>query len=320
MSRLSFEDERAPGQVQATDDSTAKRPVAGSIRLAGPLNPDGITTPHSSKFRAATTVLVLVAMVAVVIAVSAAHNATGTGSSAPWSSWKPPDGGVEGAKDIANHIAPLYRISGADQLAAVTVKSAGGSSSASSGTTSNQLQVALNQTGTTHPTSSSVQLIGGKTIVYNLCGLGTSNCTIGQGSPSGNRMLLLRREGLELALYTLKYIKGITNVVATLPPGYTQQTGTISPTPPPSSSQSGGPTPVNLSVVFNQQGIQPFLSTPLSATLNTLPPEVPQLPQWRNTQEAGLVDQLTARALFSYKYELPADGSYLLVLAPSTPS
>ena len=66
--------------------------------------------------------------------------------------------------------------------------------------------------------------LSGNTIAYNLCGIGGKNCAIGVGQPSTDRLLLLRREALELALYTFKYIGGTQNVVAILPPGRTRQT------------------------------------------------------------------------------------------------
>ncbi len=93
---------------------------------------------------------------------------------------------------------------------------------AANGTTSNttgqRLQVAVRPS----PTSSQVSLLSGNTIAYNLCGIGGKNCAIGVGKPSTNRLLLLRREALELALYTFRYIGGTQNVVAILPPGHTE--------------------------------------------------------------------------------------------------
>ena len=71
----------------------------------------------------------------------------------------------------------------------------------------------------TNPSSSAVSLLNGNTIAYNLCGIGGKNCAIGIGTPSSARLLLLRREALELALYTFKYVHGVENVVAILPPG-----------------------------------------------------------------------------------------------------
>ena len=53
-------------------------------------------------------------------------------------------------------------------------------------------------------------------VMYSLCGLGVS-CSIATGTPSVERGELVRREILELALYTFKYVGGIENVIAFMP-------------------------------------------------------------------------------------------------------
>ena len=59
-------------------------------------------------------------------------------------------------------------------------------------------------------------------ISYSLCG-GGSSCAIATGTPSVARGTLVRREILELALYTFKYVGGIKNVIAFMPPPAGQQ-------------------------------------------------------------------------------------------------
>ena len=53
--------------------------------------------------------------------------------------------------------------------------------------------------------------------MYTLNGLGPKGSVRG-GKPSEARHLLLRREALELALYTFRYVKNVDLVVALLPP------------------------------------------------------------------------------------------------------
>ena len=169
------------------------------------------------------------------------------------------------------------------------------------------------------PSSSQVSLLSGNTIAYNLCGIGGSNCAIGTGKPSANRLLLLRREALELALYTFRYISGVQNVVAILPPSRTQVTSTLSPKPP-SANATSTPKPINIAVLFLHDELQPWLSHPLSDTFpEQFPPTVPELSLWRQTPEAGLVDQITAHGLFSERLVQAQDGSNLLVLDPLPP-
>ena len=277
-------------------------------------------SPHAPRFRAAIVILAGLAVAAVVAAVTIASQGRGEAQSTlPWSLWKPTDKGAQGAREIADYIAPTYRISAADQLDVVTVVSLessaaqqaaaqaqanGTSASAQSG-----LQVAVRPSAG----SSQVRLLGGNTVAYNLCGIGGKNCSIGTGKPSTNRLLLLRREALELALYTFKYIGGTDNVLAVLPPGRTKATSTLSKTLPTSGASSSAK-PVDIVVLFQRQELAPLLDHPLGLILpGQVPPTVAQMP---TAPEANLVAQATSRGLFSEQLQHAQDGSSLMVLAP----
>lgn len=306
-------DEHRP--LRATDERAAVSPLRSASGILGGLRHRRArhSTPHAEKFRIATAILTVIALVAIAGAIAIATHSGGAGPAPAWSSWRPPDGGAQGAREIASHLAPLYRISAADQLDAITVLDVPSPSfSAGTATPPNQVQIAISPDGTL----ADVSLLGGQTIAYNLCSLQDDNCSIGPTTASSDLMLLLRREGLELALYTFRYLRGVENVVALMPPATTAQIATLSATPPPPR-----PTvqPLDLALVFDRQELAPFLSQPLSATLAALPPSVPQLPAWRATQEAGLVDQLTARALYSYRYVSNPGGGKLLVLSALPP-
>jgi hypothetical protein len=278
-------------------------------------------SPHNQKFRAVTATLVGVAIGAIAIALAVLVTGGSTGPAPRWSSWSPPDGGLQGAREIADHLAPFYRISPVDQLDVITVTdvSSASSSSTSASSTSGSnggLQVAVRA----NPPSTAVSLIGGHTVAYNLCGIGTSNCAIGTGTPSNDRLLLLRREALELALYTFKYIPGTENVVAVLPPGKTQPTSELSPTPPTSSAKSASK-PLDIALLFLRDELKPWLDQPLSSTLTLqFPPLVSELSLWRQTPEAALVEQITARGQFAEHLVQAQDGSNLIVLDPLPPS
>ncbi len=66
-------------------------------------------------------------------------------------------------------------------------------------------------------TDAIVPVSSSDSLTYSLCGLGQS-CAIATGKPSVARGLLVRREILELALYTFKYVGGINHVIAFMPP------------------------------------------------------------------------------------------------------
>jgi hypothetical protein len=309
--------------VRASEDHAADPPLSAKVGIAlRRRDAASEPSPHSRKFRVATAMLVGVAVGAIVVAVALAGGGSKTAAPAPWSDWAPPDSGNLGARDIADHVAPFYRISAADQLAVVTVMNltnaspanvASSASGTGTGSTANSgLQVAVKP----DPTSSGVSLLSGTTIGYNLCGIGGANCAIGLGQPSADRLLLLRREALELALYTFKYDHGVDNVVAILPPGQMQTTGTLTTTPPP-LKKSVSTKPVDVAVLFVRSELQPWLSQPLSDTLpEQFPPSVAEM---GSAPEAGLVDQITARGLFSEKMVQAQDGSNLIVLDPLPP-
>jgi hypothetical protein len=306
--------------VRASDEHAADQPLSPSVGLGRSGSRDREALPHGRKFRAATAALLGLAIAAIIVSVVVLSGGSRAAPSARWSDWQPPDSGTLGAHDIADHIAPLYRISGLDQLAVVTVVNLANpnvanadASDSSTGTGTNSgLQVAVRA----DPTSSALSLLNGNTIAYNLCGIGGSNCSIGVGTPSADRLLLLRREALELALYTFKYIGGTENVVAILPPGSTNQVCTgICSTPPGKTTSK----PIDIAVLFEREELKPWLDQPLDYTLQEIPPTVPELPLWVQTQEAGLVDQITAPGLFSEQLVQAQDGSSLIVLNPLPP-
>jgi hypothetical protein len=283
--------------------------------------------PHAGRFRTVMAALVGLGIAALLVAGALlATGRTRTAPAAAWSAWAPVEGGLQGAQEIADYVAPFYRISSTDQLAVVTVvdlesaaQQATAAQAAASGTTtpapSGALQVAV------HPSadSSAISLLGGNTIAYDLCGVGGHNCSIGVGTPSSSRLLLLRREALELALYTFHYLPSTENVVALLPPGHaiSQPTSVLSPTLP-TSTASATTTPVNLAILFQRAELAPLLEVPLRESLpEQVPPTVAQMP---SAPEAGLVEQATARGMFTEQIQQAQDGSSLLVLNPQPPS
>jgi len=108
--------------IDAADELRADSHVARSA-ASSEHRSESLGTPHASTFRAVTGGLIGLAVAAIVVAVVVGVSGRGgsSGSSAPWSSWAPPEGGNLGARDIADHIAPTYRLSAVNQLAVVTV-------------------------------------------------------------------------------------------------------------------------------------------------------------------------------------------------------
>lgn len=307
-------------------EPTASSTSAGAAPVATPVAASADhrrrhrpASPHAPRFRSVTAALVGLAIGAVLVAVAIAAGGRHQTTTARWSQWSPSETGTLAARDIADYVAPFYRVSSVDQLAVVTVinlesaDAAAAAAASGSSTSGGGLQVAVR----TNPSSSAVSLLGGNTIAYNLCGIGGRDCAIGVGTPSTNRLLLLRREALELALYTFKYVSATDNVVAILPPGHTEpaSAGKLSRKPPKAGSTAARP--VDIAVLFQRQELQPLLDHPLADTLpEPVPPTVAQMPR---APEAGLVDQVTARGLFSERLQRTQDGSSLIVLDPLPP-
>ncbi len=291
------------GLVRASDEHAANPPLpraAGVSRRGSARHRE--PSPHSHKFLLATAVLFAIGVAALTVSIVLLLGPHNRSSSAPWSSWTPPDGGLAGERDIADEVSPLYRAAPADQLAVVTVRNISDTSAST--------QLALRD-----PNSGNLAAISGNTAVYTLCGLGP-NCSIATGTPSTARLLLLRREALELALYTFKYIGGVDNVVAMLPPGRTESTARLT-SKPPSPGKTATSSKVDLAVVFQRDSLKHFLSQPLRDTLpEPLPPSVTQMP---SAPEAELVSVITGQALFTQQMIQSQDGSSVLVLNPVPP-
>jgi hypothetical protein len=266
-------------------------------------------TPHADKFRIALAMLCGIAVGAIAIAVfvvSDQKSKSRANGSQAWSQWSPSTGGSTGAQEIADYISPFYRLSSAQQLDVVTPISL--TSETSAGTTTGKgVTIAVDTGGSS--SSDALSLLSGSTVAYNICGIGASHCELA-GTASANRMLLLRREALELGLYTLKYLRSVDNVLVVLPPGHTVAKVGVGVTPAKA---------VTVAVLFLRAELKPLLSTPIDDTLEEDPPDIAQLPVWSKSDEAGLVDQVTARTLFSEQVQSQQEGGNLLVLTPIAP-
>lgn len=216
----------------------------------------------------------------------------GPAPSEAWSEWQPVGGPERRAVQIADHVSDAYRLPSGKQLATVTY--AGPPTIA--GPTGETLQVSALAVETA-ATASEVDDIdtfpAGSTVMYTLCGLGTA-CSIPEGEPSVERHALLRREALELALYSLTYIDGIDSVLVLLPPRPDGQAAT--------------------SVFLDRPDVKAALDQPLKATLPApLTPGVGEM----SAEELQAVNRYTRSRVYSYQPLQAQDGTFLMVLAPA---
>lgn len=198
-----------------------------------------------------------------------------------WSTWQPVDGGISGAKEIATHVAGRYRLASGNQAAAVFVEPLN--------IQNIPISYAVVRNGNDIDDQDPIPYE--KVMPYTICGLG-EKCAIPEGKPSRQRMRLIRREAIELALYTFRYQKGIDAVTAYLPP-------------------SAGQTPEAV-LLLRRNDLKPLLDRPLVASL---PPRNPLNPT-TIVSENNFIDSVTADRIFRFRYQQIPNGSAIVVLAP----
>jgi hypothetical protein len=269
-----------PDVVESTVVEDEDRDLLPERREAGAVGEPKAAKGHSEhapRFQFLTGALLAVAVAAIAGVVMIVWGLPGQTTKQEWSPWKPSSKGVDGAKQIATRVGGEYRDHG-QQLVDVETNGL-----AYKGT---QLTVALRQSASQ---GGDIQVHDDSGVLYQMCGLGP-NCSINRGKPSTRRLFLLKREGLELALYSLQYL-GVKQVVVLLPP-------------PPGRAQT-------VAMYFRSQDVQSELSKPLTASLTPRPPTVPTVTK---SPDAGLVAQSTkANYLFSLMGSTFNDRAFLVL-------
>lgn len=208
---------------------------------------------------------------------------------AAWSTWRP-EGRVNAyPKEIADHVGARYRLPGGKQLVGVLAGRAE--------IQSLPLRAVVIQHDASNPTKrDDLEVIEvGSSVMYNLCGAG-EKCSIAEGEPSPERARLLRREALELALYTFKYVDDVDSVIALMPFNLGR------PETPDDDTST---------VVFLQKkDFQRQLSEPLERTLQGRP----RLEL--DPAQSQAVDRLTARRQYLYDIQPTQDLAAILLLSP----
>ena len=230
---------------------------------------------------------VLIAAATVAIVVIANSGPPDEGLAKNWSKWRPSETSITGGPaQIAEHVGAQYHLENGKQLVSVT----GGPLEVQG----IKLNVAL------RPAQGDIRLLNGKAVLYTLNGLGPRGSIMG-GKPSTARHQLLRREALELALYSFRYLPGVDMVVTLLPP------------PPPSSdsSSSSSASDTQLQAVFYRPGdLKSQLQVPLGVTVPAKAPEPETIP----AAEGRTIDSLTLSNLFLASFQQAQDLKPYLVL------
>jgi hypothetical protein len=270
-----------PARLEEVEDPPLFRPPTplpepvAAADAPSPYEP-GVEPPHAAKFQFILGALLAIGVVGLAaLGVVLANNAS-KGSEPAWSAWKPSEKGIEGAAQIAEHVAPQYKLRDGKQMVAIKASALEAEET--------PLRVALRARS---EEGGEITMPEGEGVLYQFCGLGTK-CTI-RGEPSEERALLLRREALEVALYSFRYLD-VDQVVMFMPPMFI---------PVKAEGQKKAETiPVeNQAMHFRRSDFEFALQAPLG---RTLPPPTPAVQRVRKAPEAPLVENLAGPRSFTY--------------------
>jgi hypothetical protein len=166
--------------------------------------------------------------------------------------------------EIANHVSRGYRLPSGNQLVSIQSQKS-----------SNFQGVVVVKPGDARALDA--QYGGDDTAVFLFCGA-TKTCKISEGNATVARGTVLRREALELALYTLEYADPIDNVLIFFPPG-------------------PGEKRLSSTLFFRRDDLEGTLKHPLR---RTLPQAQPPLPGQVRPAELKTVNDLTGDKRFKY--------------------
>jgi hypothetical protein len=209
--------------------------------------------------------------------------------SVPWSNWAPSLPGVYAVPAIADHVGGLYHLPDGQQLSRVAggYPGAAGQVDPSAPDTIRipVSTIAVAVTDSSGQTTYTEIPTYPSTIEYQLCGT-DSKCAIprSQGGSSATVQAALRREAVELALYTFHYAPDISQVVELLPP-----------------DAPGGQ---RRALLLQRSLLSPSLHEPLAVTL----------PARVDAPHQRLIDTI-ASPLLAYSYQQQFDGTYQMVLS-----
>jgi len=259
------------------------------------------SSAYYTRFSLAYTVLIMLAvagvgaLVLILVRPAAPH-------SPPWSKFVPTGAPLDMERQIATQVSSEYKASAGSLLVSVFPGplQAPGVVQGDSGPQSVQVPVSLISV---QPDVSTGQHDQGdftfyqpdSTVGYEMCGLSDPQARCGVPSATqADPVPLLRREGLELALYTLKYVPG-TNAVLTYLPG------------------SANPQAPAIAVFITRKDVAKSLHLPLARTLKT---RKILLGAGSSVPDSGHVAALAHVFTTSYQ-TLPSDGTAALTLTPA---
>jgi hypothetical protein len=221
----------------------------------------------------------------------------GRGSPDPapaWSAWEPTGTTDQRVAQIADHVSRGYRLPSGNALVAVTYQ--GPPVGTLDGVTPGPVRAIAVRPDTTagRADASDITTIdAGNTVQYELCGLG-KNCSIAEGKASDARGQLLRREALELALYSFQYAGGIESTLVLLPRRADGNEATA--------------------IFLTRDDVRQELGAPLEQSLTApLTPGVGEI----TADEQAVINRTVGPRLYEYGWLQAQDGTLVMVLTPN---
>jgi hypothetical protein len=216
-----------------------------------------------------------------------------------WSKFKPTGSAIARTRQIATRVSDEYKLQPGQKLATVVPSPLQTTRFLQGDSGPVRVEVPISTVAAQPDVSTGKHEEGdfklynaSSTVAYQMCGFGSTaqNCAI-SGKATTARGQLLRREALELSLYTLKYVPGTNAVLTYLPPRADQQA-------PPTS------------VLVARSDVKELLNRPLTRTITPKSITLGDKPA-----DFAAVDRVTLPHLFTYDYQtLPGDGTAILVL------
>lgn len=213
---------------------------------------------------------------------------------AAWSEWEPTGSPTAMVRQIADRIPQAYRQSG-EQLVVATasnlaVPAEGGEIPVEAVFVQPDTSLGLADEGDFDSYD------GTKVASYALCAVGGGDdCSITKGKPTTDRYTFLRRQAVELTLYTLKYVEDVESVMVFMPPSAEGQITAI---------------------FITRDDVEDELGLPLAELLTTQTPAVGRLDE----AEEGHVLRITEPRTYAFQVQAATNGSPVLVLTPPAPA
>ena len=246
-----------------------------------------VTTPYRFQFGAIYVALAVVLAAAVAATVVLVARDAPAGSTA-WSAWQPVGSADAKVEQIRGFVSDEYRLPNGDAFAVVRAGPP----------TEQGVPIASYAVQRTTAVKREYDTISAKnSVVYTfaMCGL-TVDCAHLTSHDAVEYSRTLRREALELALFTLKYVGDLSSVVVELP-----------------ALSANGAAPA---ILFQRSDVAAELDRPLRETLR---PHDVYLPGLESAAEGATVDRLTVTHLYQHATTQDASGAPVLVLTPVQP-